>query len=219
MWFEEMINNRNKSFVRDMRWDGEGMRICIVYEDGAIIVGSVDGRRLWATEQKVKLAFVEWSPDGQRILACSAEGHCYVYDAFGVFCNEFQLFTSDHSVAGPLTCMVWHRTNRFCRDRAALVSEQSSHIRLQSEIYYMIYKMQAFGFQKGLVRLMRDETDREPILFHTEICILHVSLNIRAALIFLYNLSNFQMEWNLDGSVLAVAGKDLIRPMTLHSHT
>jgi WD repeat-containing protein 35 len=34
---------------------------------------------------------------------------------------------------------------------------------------------------------MRDETDREPILFHTEICILH-------------------MEWNLDGSSLAVAG-------------
>jgi hypothetical protein len=40
------------------------MKICIVYEDGAVIVGSVDGNRLWGKELKVTLAFVEWSPDG-----------------------------------------------------------------------------------------------------------------------------------------------------------
>ena len=34
-WFEEMINNRNKSVVRDMKWNREGQKICIVYEDGA----------------------------------------------------------------------------------------------------------------------------------------------------------------------------------------
>ena len=45
MWFEEMINNRNKSVVRDMKWTGDGQKICIVYEDGAVIVGSVDGNR------------------------------------------------------------------------------------------------------------------------------------------------------------------------------
>ena len=33
-WFEEMINNRNKSTVRDMKWNREGRKICIVYEDG-----------------------------------------------------------------------------------------------------------------------------------------------------------------------------------------
>jgi len=33
-WFEEMINNRNKSVVRDMKWNKEGQKICIVYEDG-----------------------------------------------------------------------------------------------------------------------------------------------------------------------------------------
>ena len=33
-WYEEMINNRNKSVVRGMAWDSEGKRICIVYEDG-----------------------------------------------------------------------------------------------------------------------------------------------------------------------------------------
>lgn len=42
-WYEEMINNRNKSVVRSMSWNADGLKICIVYEDGAVIVGSVDG--------------------------------------------------------------------------------------------------------------------------------------------------------------------------------
>jgi hypothetical protein len=31
-WYEEMINNRNKSVVRGMSWNTEGQKICIVYE-------------------------------------------------------------------------------------------------------------------------------------------------------------------------------------------
>ena len=34
--YEEMINNRNKSSVRDMKWSPDGKKICIVYEDGAV---------------------------------------------------------------------------------------------------------------------------------------------------------------------------------------
>ena len=44
-WYEEMINNRNKSVVKGMSWNTDGSKICIVYEDGAVIVGSVDGNR------------------------------------------------------------------------------------------------------------------------------------------------------------------------------
>jgi len=29
-----MINNRNKSVVKGMAWNGDGEKICIVYEDG-----------------------------------------------------------------------------------------------------------------------------------------------------------------------------------------
>lgn len=47
-WYEEMINNRNKSVVRSMSWNADGQKICIVYEDGAVIVGSVDGNALTA---------------------------------------------------------------------------------------------------------------------------------------------------------------------------
>mmetsp|Transcript_13743 Transcript_13743/g.54386 ORF Transcript_13743/g.54386 Transcript_13743/m.54386 type:complete len:887 (-) Transcript_13743:2873-5533(-) len=167
MWFEEMINNRNKSFVRDMKWDGGGMKICIVYEDGVIIVGSVDGKRLWAHEQKKKLTLIEWSPDGQLILASTAEGECYVYDAFGHLCDEFILFPSDRHTVGPLTCMTWHRQNSSCSE----VSRPSL----------------AFGFEKGLVQLMRDEKDRDPLIIDVGLSIVH-------------------LKWNIDGTILAIAG-------------
>lgn len=34
VWYEEMINNRNKSVVSCMHWSKDGGKICIVYEDG-----------------------------------------------------------------------------------------------------------------------------------------------------------------------------------------
>ena len=55
-----MINNRNKSFVADLKWSPDGNKICIIYDDGAVIVGSVDGNRLWGKDYKYRLAFIEW---------------------------------------------------------------------------------------------------------------------------------------------------------------
>lgn len=33
-WYEEMINNRKKSTVVGMAWSSDGLKICIIYEDG-----------------------------------------------------------------------------------------------------------------------------------------------------------------------------------------
>lgn len=35
-WYEEMINNRNKSTVSSMCWGSDGQKICIAYEDGLL---------------------------------------------------------------------------------------------------------------------------------------------------------------------------------------
>lgn len=32
MWYEEMVNNRNKSLVTGMAWTADGQKICIVYD-------------------------------------------------------------------------------------------------------------------------------------------------------------------------------------------
>ena len=95
MWFEEMINNRNKSVVRDMKWCADGSKICICYEDGAVIVGSVDGNRLWGKELKMKLQFCEWSPDARQILFVTPQGEVHVFDALGNFIAQCPLFSED----------------------------------------------------------------------------------------------------------------------------
>ena len=84
MWIEDMINNRNKSTVADMKWGADGTEICIAYKDGAVIVGSVDGNRIWSREMGAQLALVEWSPDGQLLLFCDVDGAVSVHNRQGV---------------------------------------------------------------------------------------------------------------------------------------
>ena len=97
IWYEEMINNRNKSAVCGMHWNKDGSKIGILYEDGmqdecirvsltfegTIIVGSVEGSRLWTKDFKSVMAHIQWSPDGNLILAATASGELNVYDSSG----------------------------------------------------------------------------------------------------------------------------------------
>ncbi|KAG7386680.1 WD repeat-containing protein 35 [Phytophthora pseudosyringae] len=100
MWYEEMINNRNKSVVRDMKWTTDGQKICIAYEDGAVIVGSVDGNRLWGKEMKTQLAFVEWAPDGKSLLFVTKEGEVAVHDAMGNKVSNLTLYAVESRGGG-----------------------------------------------------------------------------------------------------------------------
>ncbi|XP_026738085.1 WD repeat-containing protein 35 isoform X2 [Trichoplusia ni] len=85
-WYEEMINNRNKSTVRSMAWGSDGQKICIAYEDGAVIVGSVDGSRVWGKDIKGPgLAAVQWSPDNSQLLFALSNGELHLYDDQGNF--------------------------------------------------------------------------------------------------------------------------------------
>lgn len=54
------------------QWTSNGQKICIIYADGAVIVGSVDGNRLWGKELDMGLQNVEWSPDGRRLVHSSS---------------------------------------------------------------------------------------------------------------------------------------------------
>ncbi|RHY35208.1 hypothetical protein DYB32_000267 [Aphanomyces invadans] len=95
MWYEEMINNRNKSVVKDMKWSSDGQKICIAYEDGAVIVGSVDGNRLWGKEMKVELCFVEWSPDGKHLVFVTKDGDVSIHDGSGNKLSNMTLYAVD----------------------------------------------------------------------------------------------------------------------------
>ncbi len=113
-WFEEMINNRNKSVVTDMKWSPNGEKIGIVYEDGAVIVGSVEGNRLWGKEVKINLDFIEWSPDGRTILFGTPSGEVNVYDYVGnfLFPVKVQCLRGMPETESPLAALEWYDSNK-----------------------------------------------------------------------------------------------------------
>ncbi|KAL4706027.1 hypothetical protein ACJJTC_014249 [Scirpophaga incertulas] len=109
-WYEEMINNRNKSTVTGMAWGSDGQKICIAYEDGAVIVGSVDGSRVWGKDIKGPgLSAVQWSPDNSLLLFALSNGELHLYDDQG----NFTMPVSIHGVSASMeiVSMDWFAGN------------------------------------------------------------------------------------------------------------
>ena len=110
MWHYEMTNNRNKSVVSDMKWTTDGKKICIVYEDGAVIVGSVEGNRIWGKELRLPLRYVEWAPDCQTILFITNDAEAILYSADGNKIRTFDMVAQDRGAMGEIDVggIAWH---------------------------------------------------------------------------------------------------------------
>ncbi|XP_046911602.2 intraflagellar transport protein Oseg4 isoform X2 [Dermatophagoides farinae] len=158
MWYEEMVNNRQKSLVTGMAWTHDGNKICIVYEDGAIITGSVDGSRLWGKELKnISLNQVEWSPDGKIILIGTKDVEIHVFDHVGNFLKKMSL---NHTVvakaAEKLIAIKWFKNGTT-----------SNHYPRRLII----------AFDNGVIQLMRNESDYNAKLIYCEMGITSIEWN------------------------------------------
>ncbi|XP_065296306.2 WD repeat-containing protein 35 isoform X1 [Dermacentor albipictus] len=166
-WYEEMINNRNKSLVRGMAWNADGQKICIVYDDGAVIVGSVDGNRIWGKELKnLHLHLVEWSPDGKFLLFGMQNGEVHVYEQGGNPVSKIPLPLLHGSGGTKLIGVHWY--SRCMPEPGCPVL--------------------AIGYDNGKVQLMSNESDDSPLVLDTD-------------------MVATCLQWNHDGSMLAVTGK------------
>ncbi|XP_049640768.1 WD repeat-containing protein 35 isoform X1 [Suncus etruscus] len=145
-WYEEMINNRNKSVVRSMSWNADGQKICIVYEDGAVIVGSVDGNRIWGKDLKgIQLCHVAWSADSKVLLFGMANGEIHIYDDQGNFIMKMKL-----------NCLV---------NVTGAVSIGAIHWYHGAEGYVEPdCPCLAICFDNGRCQIMRHENDQNPVL-------------------------------------------------------
>ena len=155
MWFEEMINNRNRSVVKDLCWTHDGQKICIVYEDGAVIVGSVDGNRLWGKElhaggKPMQLTHVQWSPDSKMILFGTVNGEVHRYDAAtGTVVSKIQAYCVEDSPGVKLCGLEWFDSTDVGYDNTPPTL--------------------AICYENGRCQLMRHEMDDKPILIDTGI--------------------------------------------------
>lgn len=163
-WFEEMINNRMKSFVSGMRWSPDGGRICITYDDGAVILGSVSGDRLWGKDLKHKISQVEWSPDGKLLLFGTPDGEVRVYDEQGspMYLIKILCFTRQETdnVLTPmkkLNSVEWYTGSKMYTDETP--------------------PGLCVAYECGRIQLMKNERDDTPIVFDTGINILCLRWN------------------------------------------
>uniref|UniRef100_A0A1B6EDL0 WD repeat-containing protein 35 n=1 Tax=Clastoptera arizonana TaxID=38151 RepID=A0A1B6EDL0_9HEMI len=151
-WHEEMINNRNKSVVKGMAWNSDGQKICIVYEDGAVIVGSVEGNRIWGKELKgTPLTSVQWSPDGKFLIFSLRNGEVHVYDNQGNFTMKLNISclpTLSMNMV-PVVSLVWYD------GRNGYIEENCPCL--------------AICYQNGHIQIQRGENDDSPVLLETGI--------------------------------------------------
>ena len=153
MWFEEMINNRNRSVVKDLCWTTDGQKICIAYEDGAVIVGSVDGNRLWGKELRsggkpLQLTHVQWSPDSKIILFGTSCGEVHIYDASSGNCvSKVQGYCVEDSPGVKLCGIAWHDNTENGYDNMPPTL--------------------GICYENGRCQLMRTEMDDKPNLIDT----------------------------------------------------
>ncbi|XKL59501.1 hypothetical protein PGB90_000517 [Kerria lacca] len=148
-WYEEMINNRNKSIVKGIAWTYDGQKICIVYEDGAVIVGSVDGNRIWGKElKKLGLSCVQWSPDSKYILFGIRNGEIHLYDDDGLFSMKLKIqCLPSIQIIVHIAYVHWYngKNGYYCDNCPVL----------------------AIAYQSGHVQLMRNQHDDDPIILDT----------------------------------------------------
>lgn len=171
-WYEEMINNRKKSTVVGMAWSTDGLKICIIYEDGAVIVGSVDGNRIWGKELKgLQLAGVQWSPDGKLLLFSLNNGQVHLYDNYGNFVMhiEIECLERGHEEVAVVGLDWYNGKNGLMHAGCPCL---------------------AICYENGRVQLMCNESDPAPVIIDTA-------------------MTAVSCSWNHNGSLLAVAGRQV----------
>ncbi|KAF8068393.1 Wdr35 [Scenedesmus sp. PABB004] len=176
-WHEEMVNNRNKGAVRDMRWTPRGDRIAIAYDDGAVIVGAVDGTRLWGKELGMALSLLEWAPDGRFLVFATAGGDVHTYDANGNAVQRVPLLCNE-GVVGPCRAvgLEWYDGSRgHAEPGCPVLAVALDNGRMQARAHAGARAGAASppaGAERRAARvsqLMRHDTDDSPVCVDTGI--------------------------------------------------
>ena len=92
-----------------------------------MIVGSVDGNRLWGKELNMPLRFVEWSPDSRFIMFVTLDAEVWIFDAEGAKVRSFTLVGQDHSSLGGDIgeAIVWFCYYFLCSTKITFVNISS----------------------------------------------------------------------------------------------
>ncbi|CAI4227348.1 unnamed protein product [Auanema sp. JU1783] len=211
-WYEEMINNRNKSVVVGMSWNTEGTCIAIAYQNGQVIVGTNDGNKSWRKSLEATLVTVEWTPDGTCLLFGIQDGEVHLFDNKGNFIQKLSMPALENveleaALAKDLrkdqiVALKWWRPSpivnksdedadskkqRFAK-APSLDAASPGEKKVDNRPRLMI------AYAHGVIQLMRHDADPKPIVVRYD------------------NLTITSARWSPNGSFIAVTGYHVNKP-------
>ena len=186
----EMVNKREESYIRDVKWSKSGKFICFIYEDGQIFTGLVEGNHDWYNTVESGLAFVEFSPDDQKILIAKKKEKIYIFSANGQQIGEM-ILEEPYNEYDIVTIDWWsdYRKNynemilNEEKDTESVADKsrnnihdklsKSTDIWLKDSIHENDYnkfsKHLMVAFSNGNILFFDDENDKEPKKLKTEL--------------------------------------------------
>ncbi len=92
-WSIELINDRGNC-VSDFAWSHDGRMAVICYQDGFVLVGSVNGQRFWSHLYDLPQATITsatWTPNDAYVLFGLSNGNLMVVDEHGTVITRHNL--------------------------------------------------------------------------------------------------------------------------------
>ena len=166
-----MVNNRGVSRIVDVRWSKSGRDISFLYEDGHIYSGTVEGKNTWFNNFEEETRFIEYSPNDDKILISKKKEKIFVLASSGKQIGEITLFESIKNF--EIANISWWGKNN--EDKNEGDGPRKKHLMI--------------AFKNGIIILVDDETDENPVVIKTEL------------------KKITQTQWEVDGLCFAVLGE------------
>lgn len=120
-WSIELINDRGNS-VSDFAWSHDGKMAAICYQDGFVLVGSVNGQRFWSQLYDLPnstITCATWAPNDNFVLIGLSNGSLMVVDEHGTILTR-------HYLKNDSILSVQYNAPRFFTNHEDVLSQQNS---------------------------------------------------------------------------------------------
>ncbi len=77
---EEMVNESDEKRIKFAKWSKNGGFIMIVIEKGSMILGSVEGERIWNKKLNFEIEYLDWLEEDKTVVVSDSKGEMVALD-------------------------------------------------------------------------------------------------------------------------------------------